>query len=34
MENIYIHQIAMGIEQIKTCETRLYELLVGGTAVG
>ncbi len=31
---IYIHQIAMDIEQIKTGETRLYELAVGGNAVG
>ncbi len=31
---IYIHQIAMGIEQIKTCETCLYKFAVGGTAVG
>ncbi|CAF0883731.1 unnamed protein product [Rotaria sordida] len=30
----YTHQIAMGIERLKTCEKRLYELAIGGTAIG
>ncbi|CAF4277016.1 unnamed protein product [Rotaria sp. Silwood2] len=30
----YTHQVAMAIERLKTCETRLYELAIGGTAVG
>lgn len=30
----YAHQVAMGIERLKTCESRLYELAIGGTAVG
>ena len=30
----YTHQVAMGIERLKTCQTRLYELAIGGTAVG
>ena len=30
----YTHQVAMGIERLKTCESRLYELAIGGTAVG
>jgi fumarate hydratase class II len=30
----YTHQIAMSIERLKTCEPRLYELAIGGTAVG
>jgi fumarate hydratase class II len=30
----YTHQIAMIIERLKTCELRLYELPIGGTAVG
>jgi fumarate hydratase class II len=30
----YTHQVLMGIERIKTCEKRLYELAIGGTAVG
>jgi fumarate hydratase class II len=30
----YAHQIAMNIERLKTCEPRLYELAIGGTAVG
>lgn len=30
----YTHQVAMSIERLKTCESRLYELAIGGTAVG
>lgn len=30
----YTHQIAMNIERLKTSEPRLYELAIGGTAVG
>ncbi|CAF0788305.1 unnamed protein product [Rotaria sordida] len=30
----YTHQVAMSIERLKTCEPRLYELAIGGTAVG
>ncbi|CAF4435591.1 unnamed protein product, partial [Adineta steineri] len=30
----YTHQIAMGIERLKTSQTRLCELAIGGTAVG
>lgn len=30
----YAHQVAMGIERLKTTEPRLYELAIGGTAVG
>ena len=30
----YTHQIAMGSERLKTCEPRLYQLAIGGTAVG
>ncbi len=30
----YTHQVAMNIERFKTCEPRLYELAIGGTAVG
>ncbi|CAF1551912.1 unnamed protein product, partial [Didymodactylos carnosus] len=30
----YTHQIQMGIERLKTCEKRLHELAIGGTAVG
>ena len=30
----YTQQVAMGIERLKTCEPRLYELAIGGTAVG
>ncbi len=30
----YTHQIAMSIQRLKTCEPRLYELAIGGTAVG
>src|SRR5579871_4916463 len=30
----YTHQVAKSIERVKTCETRLYELAIGGTAVG
>ena len=30
----YTHQIAMNIERLKTSEPRLYQLAIGGTAVG
>jgi len=30
----YTQQVAMSIERLKTCEPRLYELAIGGTAVG
>jgi fumarate hydratase class II len=30
----YTHQVAMSIARLKTCEPRLYELAIGGTAVG
>ncbi|CAF0852848.1 unnamed protein product [Adineta ricciae] len=30
----YTHQVAMSMERLKTCEPRLYELAIGGTAVG
>ncbi|UJR21058.1 hypothetical protein I4U23_024158 [Adineta vaga] len=30
----YTHQVAMGIERLQTCERRLYQLAIGGTAVG
>ncbi len=30
----YTHQIAMSIERLKTCEPRLYQLAIGGTAIG
>lgn len=30
----YTHQVAMSIERLKTCESRLYQLAIGGTAVG
>ncbi|CAF1468763.1 unnamed protein product [Adineta ricciae] len=30
----YTHQVAMNIERLQTCETRLYQLAIGGTAVG
>ena len=30
----YTHQVAMSIERLKTSEPRLYELAIGGTAVG
>jgi fumarate hydratase class II len=29
----YSHQIELGIQRVKTCETRLYELPIGDTAV-
>ena len=30
----YTHQITMSIERLKSCEAHLYELAIGGTAVG
>ena len=30
----YAHQVAMSIERVKTSQSRLYELAIGGTAVG
>jgi fumarate hydratase, class II len=30
----YAHQIAMNIERLRTCQTRLHELAIGGTAIG
>lgn len=30
----YTHQVAMSIERLRTSEPRLYELAIGGTAVG
>jgi fumarate hydratase class II len=30
----YTYQVAMGIERLQTCHKRLYQLAIGGTAVG
>lgn len=30
----YAHQVAMSIERLKSSQSRLYELAIGGTAVG